>query len=78
MKELDWTEVSIEQSEIIRGWAYDEIRRELFVRFQRGTTYRYDEVPLAVVQRWTNPYPLTWGQYFHRSIRTQFVYTLVQ
>jgi hypothetical protein len=59
-------------STVIRRFAYDSERRELWVEFVSGRRYVYEEVPETVVSAFGSAFAK--GVYFNTRIRDHFRY----
>ena len=59
-------------STVIRRFAYDPERRELWVEFVSGRRYVYEEVPETVVSAFGSAFAK--GVYFNTRIRDHFRY----
>lgn len=67
-----WIPVASSNLDSVR---YRESTRTLDVRFGSGSVYRYESVPSEVVQRLLDAESK--GQYFHRYIRKNYIYSRV-
>ena len=51
---------------------YDEVAEVLYITFKSGITYTYEDVPYYVYEELLSAESL--GSYFHKNIRTKYVY----
>lgn len=66
------TWMNLESENLAAMW-YNQNRMELRIRFNEGSTYRYDGVPVDVAE---NLYgAASHGKYFNSNIRGKYVYT---
>ena len=57
-------------SSVIRSFSYDPGERALYVRFQSGELYRYDDVPRRVPDAWRRV--MSKGRFFAANVRDQY------
>lgn len=60
----------------INSIGYSEVYRTLYVKFSKGSIYRYFDVEKDVYQEFVNSESP--GKYFHAHIRKEYSYELVE